>query len=445
MKKSIVFIALLAASFMHAQDHTLTLKDAVNHALQNKAEARKARLDIENSNYQIKEVRSQALPTLAANGNLTYNAILQESALPAEFFGGEPGSMILVPFGQKWISVGGVSLTQNIFDMSVFTGLKAARSTREFYKANAELTDEQVIERVATAYYEVFVARQRLAVSDSTYINASKVRDIIKGQFENGLARKIDLDRTTVKLYNIDTQRQRNRNDVQLRENALKFLMGMPLETQITLTDEAIDITPMPMEAEPDLTRRTEMKVLERQEELLKYQKKSMQAGFYPSLSLNANYSYQGLGQSFPWFATPADGVFWTDYSSIGLNLRVPIFNGFGTKAKVQQADIQLRKHQEDMRNSELALRKEYYDARANIENNLVTLNTQRENATLAQSVLSDTKNNYYNGLATLTDLLDAENALTEAQNNYNTALLEYKKAEIQLMKAKGELKTLAQ
>jgi outer membrane protein len=162
-------------------------------------------------------------------------------------------------------------------------------------------------------------------------------------------------------------------------------------------------------------------------------------------LSLNANYSYQALGSSFPLFATMADGVYWTDYSSIGLNLRVPIFSGFGTKARVQKADIELRKHQEDMTNTQLALKKEYYDALANIENNLATLRTQRENAALAQSVLSDTKNNYYNGLATLTDLLDSENALVEAQNNYNTALLEYKKAEIQLIKSKGELKTLAQ
>jgi len=61
----------------------------------------------------------------------------------------------------------------------------------------------------------------------------------------------------------------------------------------------------------------------------------------------------------------------------------------------------------------------------------------------LAQEVLDNTKNNYYQGLASLTDLLDAENALTEAQNNYTAALLDYKLAEIQILKSKGELKTL--
>ncbi|HRB73148.1 MAG TPA: TolC family protein, partial [Flavobacterium sp.] len=66
-----------------------------------------------------------------------------------------------------------------------------------------------------------------------------------------------------------------------------------------------------------------------------------------------------------------------------------------------------------------------------------------KENVTLAQEVFSNTKNNYVNGLASLTDLLDSENALTEAKNNYTSALLEYKMAEIQIIKSKGELKSL--
>ena len=59
------------------------------------------------------------------------------------------------------------------------------------------------------------------------------------------------------------------------------------------------------------------------------------------------------------------------------------------------------------------------------------------------QEVYDNTQNNYINGLASLTDLLDSENSLVEAQNNYNTALLDYKLAEIQLIKSRGELKSL--
>ena len=77
------------------------------------------------------------------------------------------------------------------------------------------------------------------------------------------------------------------------------------------------------------------------------------------------------------------------------------------------------------------------------LENSLITINNQKENAQLAQEVFDYTNNNYTQGLAALTDLLDAENAMVEAQNNYTNAILEYKLAEIQFIKSKGELKTL--
>jgi outer membrane protein TolC len=61
----------------------------------------------------------------------------------------------------------------------------------------------------------------------------------------------------------------------------------------------------------------------------------------------------------------------------------------------------------------------------------------------LAQEVFTNTQNNYNNGLATLTDLLNAETSLTEANNNYSSALLNYRLAEVQLIKSQGQLKSL--
>ena len=426
-----------------AQNQMLTLKDAIKYALQNKADAKKAKLDVENSNYQIQEVRSRALPQISANGNMTYNPSLQLNALPGDIFGA-PGTTVLAPLGQEWTSGAGVSLTQTIFDQSVFTGLKAAKTTREFYQINQQLTEEKVIENVANAYYQVFVQREKLAVVDSNYVNTSKVRDIIKGQFDNGLAKKIDLDRMTVNLYNINTQRQQLINAVQLQENSLKFYMGMPIATNIVIPKEEFQVTPQALSEAPNTANRTEYLALEKQEQLLNYQKKSVIAEYYPTLSITGSYNYLGQGPEMPLFAKPADGVYWTDYSAIGLNLKIPIFTGFGTRARVRQADVEIRRIQEDMADTKLSLDLAYENAKTQINNSLITINNQRENVQLAQEVLDNTKNNYYNGLAPLTDLLDAENSHVEAQNNYTSALLDYKLAEIQLIKAKGELKTLS-
>ena len=444
MKNKLIISLLFLVSYANAQEiKTLTLKDAITFALENKADAKKAKLQVENSNYQIEEVRSRALPQISANGSLTHNPILQTNVIDGSAFGA-PGTTIQAAFGQKWTSTAGVTLNQALYDQSVFIGLKAAKSTREFYQINEQLTEEQVIERVASAYYQVYVTRQNLNVIDNNLKNTGKVKDIIKGQFDNGLAKKIDLDRILVRISNINTQRQQILNAINLQENALKFYIGMPIETKIVIPQTEFEVTATAFTAQkPEATSRTEYLLLKKNEQLLEYQKKSVQAANYPILSLTGSYNYLGQGPEVPWFKKPVDGVYWSDYAAVGLNLHVPIFTGFGTRAKVRQAENKLQSVRVDLEETKLALDLEYENAKTQIDNSIISINNQKENSKLAQEVYSNTNNNYIQGLASLTDLLEAENALVEAQNNYTTALLDYKLAEIQLIKSKGELKTL--
>ena len=443
MKKSILILILIFTVGVNAQEiKSLTLKDAIIYALENKADAKKARLQVIKGEYEIQEVRSRALPQIAANGSLNYNPILQTTVIDGAGFGA-PGTTIQAAFGQKWNSTAGISLNQALYDQAVFIGLKAAKSTREFYQINAQLTEEQVIERVANAYYQVYVTRQNLTVLDNNLKNTSKVKNIIQGQYDNGLAKKIDLDRTLVRISNINTLRQQTLNAITLQENALKFFMGLPVDTRISIPETEFEITPSALSLNPDTTTRTEYLLLKKNEQLLEYQKKSIEAAYYPSLSLTGGYNFIGQGPEMPWFKKPSDGVYWSDFASVGINLRVPIFSGFGTKARVSLADNKLALIKVDLDETKLALDLEYSNARTQIENSIVSINNQKENAKLAQEVLTNTNNNYIQGLASLTDLLEAESELVVAQNNYTTALLDYKLAEIQLIKAKGELKTL--
>lgn len=442
MKKIILLLLCSIGLSASAQVQTLTLKNAITYALENKADAKKSRLEMENSEYKIQEIRSRALPQITANGSLTYNPILQTNVIDGSAFGA-PGTTIQASFGQDWTSGAGVSLNQALFDLSVFTGLRAAKSTREFYQINNQLTEEQVIERVANNYYAVYVQRERLVLLDSNYVNTTKVRDIVKGQFDNGLAKKTDLDRIVVKMSNIDTERQQVKNQLELQENALKFYMGMPISEQFVIPQTEYNITPETFTEAPNTENRTEYLLLKKNEELLEFNKTAIKAELYPTLSLVAGYNYLGQGPQMPWFAKPKDGVYWSDYSAVGLNLRIPIFNGFGTRARIKQADVEIRSLQEDIKDTQLSLDLDYRNAKAQIENNYVTITNQKENMRLAQEILKNTKNNYLQGLASLTDLLDAQNASLEAQNNYTRAILNYKIAEVALIKSKGQLKTL--
>ncbi|MCQ4034918.1 TolC family protein [Kaistella montana] len=436
-------VLLFAFSITELQaQQTVTLKQAIEYALQNKAEAQNAKLDIRNADYQIMEAKAGALPKINGVANVTYNPILQTTALDVGAFSGGPSNIQLITMGQKWNAGAGLQLSQALFNQQVFVGLKAAKSTKEFYQLNAELTEEQIIERVSNAYFQVFTIQQKKETLESSYASTEKARNIIKSLFDNGLAKKIDLDRTNVNLTNINTLLKQQQNAINQAENALKFYMGMPIENKIELVKSDMEITPHLLDETVGTDERSEIKILNKQKELLQYNKKAVEAAYYPTVNLNANYSWQGLGNKFPLTNGEKNGVYWADYSAITLGVNIPIFNGFATKARVEMAQIELDKLEVNLKDTKLSLNLSYQNAKSQIENSLLALENQKANVSLAETVTSNTKHNYQYGLATLTELLEAENALVEAKNNYSNAVLEYKIAEIQYYKAKGELKT---
>lgn len=434
----------IAAAFMvfgmnaFAQQQ-ISLSDAIKSALQNKAEAKKAALQVQKAEYKITEARAGALPQVHVGGNLTYNPIIQESVLD---FGGQ---RMVVKMGQPWTSNIAATVNQALFDQKVFIGLKAAKSTREFYVLNATLTNEQIISNVATSYYNVFVQEENLRTLDASYANTEKVRNIIKSLVDNGLAKQIDLDRTNVQLTNISSNKQRVVNGVELAKNALKFYMGIPIDTDIELQEESIEPKPELLASIANIDNRSEVKVLEKQKELLQYNKKATEAALYPTVGLQGQYGWYGVGSKFPLTNGLNNGVNWSDFASIGLNLNIPIFTGGATKSRIQQAEIDILDVQQDIENTKVSLDLDYKNAVTNIENAIINLNSMKDNVALAEKVQKNTQSNYQYGLANLTELLDADNALTQAKQNYANALLDYKQAEIQLIKAKGELNTLTQ
>ena len=441
--KKILLCFLLGTGLATAQEsRMLSLSEAVNYALEHKAEAEKARLDIEKGDAQIAEVRANALPNIEINGNTTFNPLLQETVLPGEIFG-MPGETMKVAFGQKWNSNLTAQLTQVLFNQSVFTGLKAARSTKEFYLLNAELTEEQVIEKVATAYYQVYQSQQMLDNLQKNLEFTWKTVEVVKGLFDTGLAKKIDYDRSKVALNNLTASRQQLLNAVQLSQNALKFMIGMPIDQAIVLPEQTF-APALLLQADTDyLTDRTELKLLDKQIELLNFQKKASEAEYYPSASLFANYGYLGQGNEVPLWNGEDKGVFWSDLSSVGVSIKIPVFNGFATKSRIRQNQIEIEKAEADRKETQLALQLAHSNAMAQLDNSRITIQNQEENVSLAEEVLQDTQNNYSLGLASLNDLLDAERDLQDARNNLTNAQLDYKLAEIQLLKSQGNLRTL--
>lgn len=433
----LLFGVIALPQFAMAQQK-VTLGEALNFALQNNTKIRKARLDIEGGRYKVQEVRAQALPQITGTAGLTYNPIIGQQVVD---FGGQ---LQTLKFGQKWNSNAGVQLSQQLFNQQVFTGLQAARSSEEYYNLTAQLTEEQIIELVANNYYNVLVNRQQLIVLDNNIKNVKVSEKIIANQYKNGLAKKIDVDRINVKLTNLETQREQTLNGITQQENQLKFAMGMPVTNQILLPEtELTAVTQLPQFTDSiSLANRTEIKLLDTQDKLLGLQRKAYVAEYYPSLALSGNYTYSSQSNGFDFLSSNASAIGFGS-SAVGLTLKVPIFNGFLIRSKIRQADVDIQKAKEDRKEATNSLNLAYENAKIQLKNSLNTINSQKKNADLAQEIYKSTQNNYNNGLATLTDLLDTETSLAEAQNSYTQALLNYKIAEIQLIKSNGNIKSL--
>ena len=104
MKRIILIFLCSIGLSANAQVKTLTLKDAVVYALENKADAKKAKLQVENSEYKIQEIRSRALPQISGKRKFNLQSCNYKLLLLMEQDLVQPGTTIQATFGQKWTS-----------------------------------------------------------------------------------------------------------------------------------------------------------------------------------------------------------------------------------------------------------------------------------------------------------------------------------------------------
>lgn len=424
---------------------TITLNDALVYALENSEVMKQARLDIESGQQKVTESLSSALPQISAASSITGNPIVQSFVLPAEFMGGAPGEFMAIRAGQNWSAMTQVTLNQQLYNQQVFSGLKAARGSAHYYELAAQLSEENVLQQVATNYYQLVVTRQKMGVLEANISRVTELEKIVASQVENGLVTQIELNRVKVNKTNLEAQKLELENAVIQMENLLKYYMGMPVDEQIVIPDEAIEeleqyANAIVAEEKLDVENLLSYRLMNKQAELLALQTKVQKAGYVPSLYLSGHYTYNTQSNKFNLYSKDALSY---DMAAISLNLSIPIFDGFERRAKVKTSEIQLQHLREEMTKTTNALTMSFNNSRLQISNSLKTIEVQQANRELAKEVYEMTNSNYQLGLASLTDLINAETEFRTAENSYNEALLQYKVAEIELIKAKGEIGSL--
>ena len=442
-------LLLLMAGPIYSQnevqdEQSLTLKAAVNYALRNNESIQKARLDEESAEYKIKETKGSGLPQLNAFGQLNHYPALATQLLPGEL-AGEPGTMIPVQFGTKYSATGGLELQQLIFNKSFFVGLEAASTTRDLYRLRSEMTEEQVIYNVSAAYLQLLQTKEQFSTVDANYKRLEQLEEILKLQYENDVVTKVQVNRVIVSKTNLENQRKSLMAIYEQQLNGLKFFMNMPMGQEIVL-DESSDLqdvlVPTADGMEEVLEARAEYKVLQTQKHLYNLNVKNVTAGYYPSLSAFAQANTNAQRNEFdfldgdkPWFKAV----------SVGLQLNIPIFDGFQRRNRIKQARIEVEKVDQDLNQLRQNTSMELTNARTQMQTSLSSIETQERNVALAQEVYDDTNEVYKEGLAPLTDLLDVEVSLREAETNLNRERLNYQLSKLDYLRAQGNLEILTQ
>ncbi len=280
-----------------------------------------------------------------------------------------------MPVGNVFNTAARVEASQAIINPAVFTALKAARAGKDYYKQNTKQVEEDVIYSTAQVYYSILAAKEQVRALDSNIAKLTKIVQATQGQYENGLARKIDLDRINVNLTNSKTARLRQMNQIAVLMANLKVALGVPIETEIVLDsvsfgaiDENIGKTQPALDF--NVQDRTEIRLLDAQITLTDLQTKAIRAENYPSLSAFANYSYNGVTNKFGDFLQQ-DGAIWYGVGAFGLNLNIPLFDGLARQARTKQSYLQMKQLQTRRESVSLSLKAGYQSALVQMDNRI--------------------------------------------------------------------------
>jgi len=419
--------------------HEFSVQQAIDYAKKNNVQVKNALLDVQIQEQTNREVTSAALPQITASGSYTYNAKLPVSLVPAEFFGGQAGTFQKIAFGLKHNATGGIQLNQLLFDGQVFVGLQARETVLKFQQKNVEVTEEMIKANIYKIYYQLVVSKQQVELLDANIERFEKLLKDTRIIQENGFAEKLDVDKVSVGLTNLQTEKIKALNQIENGYMGLKLLMGMPVRDELLLTDTLSYDQIKDDVLDPgtfDYADRKEYQYAELGIKLNEFNIRRYKLSRYPTLSLNGYYNKNAQRDKFDLF-NKGD---WFDISAVTLNLNIPIFTGFSTKSKIQKAKLELQQSVNQREYLKMSIDNDLQVAKNDFRSAISALDFQKKNMELAESVYKQTKKKYEAGTGSQTEINTAQTDLKTAQTNYITSLYDAIIAKVDFLKATGKL-----
>ncbi|MBO4475225.1 MAG: TolC family protein [Bacteroidales bacterium] len=440
MKKSIlslIFLSVVALS-AQAQDapRAITLEDAIRIALSENASVKVADLEIERTGYARKGTYSSLFPKIDGTGS--YQRTIKKQVMYMDFNLGGSGSQGEGGAGSNGIEMGrwntwsaGVSASMPLVNAQLWQSLKISDQDVELAVEKARASRLETVTQVKKAYYTVLLAKEAFEVYKSVYENALANHELTQKKFNAQRASELDLTRAKTALANAIPNVVDSENAVQLSLWQLKAVMGVDLDAEIdaagTIADYARELQqPLPEGLSPD--DNSTLRQLAIQAEQLAGNIRLQQYANIPTLALAFSYSLNAMANDYVF-----KDYRWSPYSYVGLSLSIPIFNGGKRYNAIRQAKVQAA--QLDIQRADVERQLQIA-----IRSSLSTMGTATKSYASASSAVETAEKaygianqSYEVGRSTLTDLNDAQLALTQARLGVCQAIFSYLSAKSDL------------
>ena len=433
-KQEIILLLLLTvAAVRPAQSQVWTLQQCIDTALVNNKNLQISRNSMEAGEQKHQEALANLIPKVNVNADYRYYASLPYQFMPLSAFGGPDGQFKEVQFGVPHNINANLQLTLSVYNPLVYGAIQSTKIGTEISELQVQKTTEQLFFEISNLYYNAQILKSQRAFIDSNITNTKKLLKNLQLLKEQLLAKGTDISKVQLQIDQLTNQGEITDNKYEQVINALKFTMGISGERYMEIESLLLY---HPENKEYKSASTIDIRLSESQSKLLVSELRTLKNSRLPSLSLYGTYGTTGYGYD----KQPDEFLKFYPVGYAGLQLTYPLFNGTITQRKIKQKKLEVR-------NSELQQSLIAEQTNMQIDNarqqRLVaqhSMETTRSQIALGQSVYGQTILQQAQGTAGLPDVLLADNALREAQQNYLMAVVEYLKADLELKKLTGNI-----
>jgi len=447
--KSFFFIAILVVLTQQSYGQTmvsLSLQETIEYAINNNVEIKTSELAIEKAEQQIIETRAEGLPQINLGINYTHYLQRPNILLPTVFeelvrLGNEGqlphGYNNRISFLLKNNIQAGVQLQTMIFDGRYFAGLKTARLYRDLVKSQFALKKKEIKYQVIQAYIPVLIIEESLTILNKNLVSIQVLLEETEKLYQGGFVEQLDIDRLVLSLSSLQTEKETLLSKKQQSLLYLKLVVNYPEDQDMDI-DDSIDnllttfFVKNSNERDTALysqTHRLDYKIAIANQKLASSAIDYVYQSYLPSLSLNVAYDQSFQGEQL--FGD--NNSFWAPTAMVGLSLNVPIFDGFGKRAKIQKAKLEQEISNLHMQTLIKQISTKQANATIQYKSVKKQLEQQNKNLALAKKIHRISQIKYREGIGSSLEVHQSEQDLFRMQKNYLLTLHDLLKAKVLL------------